>query len=174
MYLIHIPFLIMAILAYLPNPPSEAIKVLAIVGFSAFMLMIPVCIISFVFALLNFRGNKSSPLKTTMIVKLCLIPWYVFNFLVCAVLVAGFMNPWLFLATPLLIFIEVASTYIFMLSTGAHSIIYIIKNMITKNVKPNAKVIIALVFQLFFCLDIVGSIMLNVKGRKKPAENLIQ
>ena len=161
MYLIHIPFYLILILARMSTTSFETIKLLFTVGFSLMSVMVPVCIVSFIFAILNMIRSGDSPLKTALIIKLALIPWYIFNLLVCILLLAGFLNPWLMMAIPLLIGVEFAVTYIFMLSTSVHSVLYTIKYLSCRKIKPNKTMTVALVFHLFFCLDIVGAIMLN-------------
>lgn len=166
MYLIHLPLYVGMIFVNLPNVENRAIEVLFVIGFAALALMIPVCIVSLVFACLHFTRINASPLTTAMIVKLCLIPWYILNFLICGSFVVGFLNPWLIMAIPILIAVEVFTTYIFMLSTGIHSIAYTIKYLAFHKIKPSAQIIIALIFHFIFCLDIVGAIMLNIENKK--------
>ena len=166
MYLIHLPLYVVIILVNLPNVASEVIRGLLIAGFAALALMIPICILSLIFAGLQFARLNTSPLKTAMIVKLCLIPWYILNFLICAFLIVGFLNPWLMIAIPLLIAFEILITYIFMLSTSIHSIAYTIKFLIAHKTKPNALIIVALIFHFFFCLDVVGAIILTIENKK--------
>lgn len=166
MYLIHLPLYVGLILVKLSYAVDETIGALFVGGFSAFALMIPLGIVSFVFACLQFARLAASPLKTAIIVKLCLIPWYVINFMICGLLVAGFLNPWLMLAVPILIGLEVFVTYVVMLLTGIHSITYTIKFLILHKIKPTAPIVIALIFHLIFCLDIVGAIMLNIEHKK--------
>ena len=166
MYLMHIPFYLILILAKIPNVSFETIEVLIIIGFVAMLVMIPVCLVSLIFACLNFVHNESSPLKTTLIVKIGLMPWYILNLLVCLLLVAGFLNPWLLIAVPLLICIEVGITYTFMLSTSVHSVIYTIRYLVSRKIEPNYKIVIALVFHFIFCLDIIGVLMLCKEIKK--------
>ena len=171
MYLIHIPFYLILILAKIPSISFETVKVLFTIGFSFMSIMAPVCIISFIFAGFNMIRSGNSPLKTAIIVKIVLIPWYIFNLLVCILLLAGFLNPWLMMAIPLLICIEVVITYIFMLSTSAHSVFYTIKYLSCKKIKPNKIMTVALIFHFIFCLDIVGAVMLNMETAKQNGLN---
>ena len=171
MYLIHLPLCLAMIIATLPNVDELAVEALFVVSIVVLSLMIPVCIVSIALGCIHFAHTKASPLKTAMIVKLCLIPWYVLSFLISVMLVVGFLNPWLMLAIPLLIVCEVAVTYFFMLSTSIHSIAYTVRYLVTNKLKPNAATIVALVFHLLFCLDVVGAIMLNVEHEKRIASN---
>ena len=166
MYLIQLPLYIALALSKVGETAGNTIKILLLVGFAALGLMVPVIIVSVVFACLHFAELSASPTKTTLIVKLALIPWYVFNFVVCFLLVVGFLNPWLALAIPILITIEVVTTYVFMLSTSIHSIAYTVKYLTMNKTNFTPQVVVALVFQLFFCFDIVGAIMLEVENKK--------
>ena len=173
MYLIHLPFYLILILVRLQDVSFETIETLFTVGLVAMLLMVPVCLISLIFALLILGCKTAPPYKTTMIIKLTLIPWYILNWLVCLLLSAGFLNPWLFLAVPVLVGVEVVITYIYMLSTSIHSVIYTLKNISAKKIKLNACIIVALVFHIIFCLDIVGAIMLHVEMKKQNRCNQI-
>ena len=170
MYVIHFPFYLALILARIPSVSFETIGTLFTVGLVALLAMIPVCIVSFIFAMLNLMPKVSSPIKTTLIVKCCLIPWYILNLFVCVILVAGFLNPWLFLAVPVLMGIEAVITYIFMLSTSLHSVIYTIKCNASRKIQINPAMIVALVFQFFFCLDVVGAIILYKEFNKQTVD----
>ena len=167
MYMVHIPFYLALILVKVPSVSFETISGLMTAGLICLLLMIPVCLISFIFAILNLAQDASSPVKMTLITKCCLIPWYIVNLLVCLLLVAGFLNPWLFLAVPVLFGIEAVVTYVFMLSTSLHSVFYIIRANATHKIQLNAAIIVALVFHFFFCLDVIGAIILHVEMQKQ-------
>ena len=167
MYLMHLPFYLVLILAKLPDVSFETIEVLFTIGFVASFLMIPVCITSLIFALTVLGREISSPLKTTLVIKLCLIPWYILNCVISLLMVAGFLNPWLFMAVPLLIAFEVVITYVYMISTTIHSVIYTIKYLHTQKIQPSTQIIVALVLHFIFCLDIIGAIMLNAEMKKQ-------
>ena len=171
MYAVHAPFYLALILIKIPEVSFETIDGFITAGLICLLAMIPVCLISLIFALLNLAGKVSSPVKTTLIVKCCLIPWYIVNLLVCLLLVAGFLNPWLFLAVPVLFGLEAVVTYVFMLSTSLHSVIYTIKGKLTNKIQLNAAIIVALVFHFFFCLDVIGAIILHVEMKKQLAKS---
>ena len=166
MYGTQIPLLLGLFLLDFP----EIAKRCFIIGFAALLLLIPVCLVSFTVALLQLGGLGKSPLKTTLLVKVGLIPWYLFNFLFCVTLVGGFLNPFLFVAIPLLICFEVGITYFLMLATGAHAIVYTVKLLARQKRKPTGAVLAALIFQFFFCLDILGAILLYRESKKVESE----
>ena len=97
-----------------------------------------------------------------MIVKLALIPWYVLNFYLCIMLIAGFLNPWLMLATPIVAAILICSTYIYMLATSLPDIAYLIRTLIKKKIRIKTSLVFAVIFLFIFCLDIIGGLMFYI------------
>ncbi|MGN0807206.1 MAG: hypothetical protein ACI4MN_01990 [Candidatus Coproplasma sp.] len=161
MYLIQIPFYICLILAKVPNVDFNVCWTLILVGLCLYAALIPVVIVSLAFAALNLMMDCRSPAKTTLIVKLALIPWYVFNIVVCVLLSAGFLNPFLMIAVPLLIVLEVVITYIIMAVSSLQIVFYTLRQIFKKRVVVTPMVIIGIVFSFIFVLDIVGSYLLN-------------
>lgn len=166
MYLIHLPFYICLILAKIPSIDFEVCGLLILVGLCLNVLLIPVGIVAVVFAILNSTSDSQNPALTTFIVKLTLIPWFILNFFVCFLLVAGFLNPFLMLAVPLLICIEVIITYIYMVCSSLQAVSYTIRQLIKKRIHINAAIIVGLIFSFIFVLDIVGSFLLYNELKK--------
>ena len=166
MYVAHLPFYLALILENFESVPEDLIGWLMISGFIIFLCTIPLCLASIGVACSNFAFDVASPVKTAMIVKLCLMPWFVVNFVICAVMAVGFLNPWLMLAVPALICLEVGVTYLLMLSTGMHTIAYTVRILYKNKIKPDAMTIITLILHLIFCLDVVGAIMMCFKIKK--------
>ncbi|MGN1103647.1 MAG: hypothetical protein ACI4QI_02105 [Candidatus Coproplasma sp.] len=166
MYLIQIPFYICLILAKIPSVDFEVCGVLIIIGLCLNLLFIPVAIVAVVFAILNVTHDSQNPALTTFIVKLTLIPWFIINFFVCFLLIAGFLNPFLMLAVPLLICIEVFITYIYMVCSSLQVVAYTIRQLIKKRIRINAAIIVGLIFSFIFVLDIVGSYLLYSQLQK--------
>lgn len=166
MYLIHIPFYVCLILAKIPYIDFSICGVLIIVGLCFNVLLIPVGIVAAVFAILNLTTDSQNPARVTFIIKLVLIPWYALNFLVCFLLVVGFLNPFLMIAIPLLIAIEVSITYIYMLCSSLQAVSYTIRQLIKKRIRVNAAIIVGLIFSFIFVLDIVGSYLLHYELQK--------
>lgn len=160
MYLIHLPFYICLILARIPFIDFEVCGVLILIGLCFNILLIPVGIVAIVFAILNLTADYENPAKTTFIVKLALIPWYLLNFLVCFLLIAGFLNPFLMIAIPLLIGIEVLVTYAVMLCSSLQILSFTVRQITKKRLTVNAKVVVGIIFSFIFCLDIIGSFLL--------------
>ena len=126
------------------------------------ILTFPLCLVTAGFSIASIFKGDESPAKATMIVKLALIPWYLLNFFFGFLLVAGFMNPFLMIAIPLLVGILSSFTYAFMLATGLPDIAYVIHRGWKERIKPNGLTITGLVFLFIFCLDILGGIFLHV------------
>ncbi|MGN1373130.1 MAG: hypothetical protein ACI4VK_03665 [Candidatus Coproplasma sp.] len=166
MYLIQLPFYICLILAKIPSVDFEVCGVLILIGLCLNVLLIPVGIVAVAFAILNLTSDGKNPAWVTFIVKLVLIPWYCLNFLVCFMLVAGFLNPFLMLAVPLLIGIEVCITYLYMLCSSLQIISYTVRQLITKRIRLTPTLIVAIVFSFIFVLDVVGSYLLHAELKK--------
>ena len=166
MYLIQIPFYICLILAKIPNINFEICGVLILIGFLFNLILIPVCIVAAAFAIINLTADSQNPTWVTFIIKLVLIPWYGLNFLVCILLVAGFLNPWLMLGIPILIAIEVLITYIYMLCSSLQAVSYAIRQIMCKRLPLTPTLIVGIVFSFIFVLDIVGSYLLHIELKK--------
>lgn len=160
MYLIHIPFYICLILARVTDLNLNVLGALIVAGLCANLIMLPVCLVAIVFAVLNLTADYANPAKTTFIVKLVLIPWFVLNCVICFLLVAGFLNPWLMLAVSLLIGIEVFVTFVYTACSSLQTVAYTARQIIKKRLPVTPTVIVGLIFSFIFVLDIVGSYLL--------------
>lgn len=166
MYLIQIPFYICLILARLTNINFEICRILILVGLCFNLLLIPVGMVAVAFAIHNLLADGQNPAWMTFIIKLVLIPWYCLNFLVCLLLVAGFLNPFLMLAIPLLIGLEVFITFTYMVCSSLQIVSYTIRQIIKKRIAVTPMVMVGIVFSFIFVLDIVGSYLLHTELKK--------
>ena len=176
MYAMHTPLYILfillqchvddAILSKLSNPCLIIFLVLSV-------LLLPVCVLLAVFSIISiFKGEeKESPSKITMIIKLALIPWYILNFVLCAVLLSGFLNPFLMLAIPLAMAIMSVVTYIYMIATSLPDIAYFINRLIKRKIRISGGIIVSIVFLFIFCLDIVGGVIYHLEMKKIKKEH---
>ena len=169
MYVMHLPLYILLIIFALPNC-EDILNVAAKPIFISFLVLLiivsPLCLLTAITSIVSiFKGNKS-PAKTTMIVKLALIPWYVLNFYLCIMLIAGFLNPWLMLAAPVVAALLMCSTYIYMLATSLPDIAYLIRLLIKRKIRIKASVVFAIIFLFIFCLDVIGGLMFYLITRK--------
>lgn len=118
------------------------------------------------FELLNIFNSKKNSIKKTFVIKIVLIPWYILNFFFWFLIAAGFCNPWLMLAVPIVIALGVGFTEFIMLLTSVDNIIYVIKVIIKKKAMVSKTTILAFVLHFVLCLDVIGAIMLLYKQNK--------
>lgn len=173
MYAMHTPLYILfillqchvddAILSKLSNPCLIIFLVLSV-------LLLPVCALIAIFSIISIFKGEESPSKVTMIVKLALIPWYVMNFALCAVLLSGFLNPFLMLAIPLAMAIMSIVTYIYMIATSLPDIAFFINRLIKRKIRISGGIIVSLVFLFIFCLDIVGGVIYHLEMKRIKKE----
>ena len=163
MYVMHLPLYIILLLIRLPigeDALNNAVNGLLIAFLVLTVISVPICAVTVVISSISVFRLNYNPTKVTMIIKLVLIPWYVMNFIFCAVLIAGFLNPFLMLAIPFAIAILVSFTFLYMLTTSLPDFFYFIYRLMKKEAKTNLPTLISVVFLFFFCLDVIGSIML--------------
>ncbi len=125
-------------------------------------LALVVGIAALIFGIIGTAKREEDP-KTclTVIIKAALIPFFCINIYLWCVLVSGMLNPFLFLAIPAIIVIGCCVTYVYMIMTGLPDIIYMIAFLIRRKKKPNIYMILGLIFEFFFVLDLVGAIFIN-------------
>ena len=108
--------------------------------------------------------------KTTMILKLIQIPWYVINYFFCILAFLGLCNPFLFVAIPLFLLISILFTYTYMLST---SLLEFISYLKMTSIKKELKSVIGIIFcvaLLFFVIDVPGAILIYCLTKSKNDE----
>ena len=162
MYVMHLPLYVAVILSLIPMDKTiqdNSVTAMFITFFVLVGLITPICLINFIFSIIGLFKGQANPNKTTMVCKLALVPWYVMNFVICAVIIGGFLNPFLMLAIPILLFIFIFFTYIFMLSTSLPDISYFFYGIFRKRIQIKTSLIFSIIFLLVFCLDIVGGVM---------------
>ena len=170
MYLMHLPLIILAVMLLMPNNHQLIDQFAGPFIITSFILMfaaLPICVLNAVFALISiFKGNEN-PAKVTLIVKGALIPWFLCNFYFCMCIVAGLLNPFLLLAAPITIVIQVCVTYIFMVVTSLPDLAYYIRSLIRRETKFSAAQVVGIVLMFFFCLDFVGAIIFYNSADKR-------
>ena len=168
MFLTQLFFLLMCLIQ-----KEEVLDILLILLLTSTVLTVLIALINVIFGVVIIFRGRSAPFKFTIVIKSILIPWYIINFVIWALLIIGSLNPFLMMAIPLFLFISVCFTYICMISTSTLNISYIFNQVFFKrNIKINGGIIISTVFQFIFCLDIVGSIMLPILVKKQLSTNL--
>jgi len=162
MYIAQIPFYLF-VLGFYTFIFDDALFILFLVGFISTVVILPICVVNAIFGIISiFKGNYN-PLKMTMITKLALMPWFCFNFFICLLVIAGMLNPWLFIGIPIIAAILMCVTYVFMISTSIYAIAFIIRCYYKRKIKVSFINIFSMILLIIFTLDVVASIILFVK-----------
>ncbi len=118
-----------------------------------------------------FKGKAIDYTKYVMIYKIAAIPYFIGNFVLSIMLIGGMLNPFMFVAIPIVAFLLMSITYINMLSSTAIDFAYVLSSLKQKTIKTNPLLIIGLVLEFFFCVDFLGSIFIFVNNKKQLSEN---
>ena len=118
--------------------------------------------VSLIFAIIGTAKREEDPkTKLSVIIKALMVPFFCINICLWGVLVSGMLNPFLFLAIPAIIVIGCCLTYVYMIMTSMPDIIYMISFLVRRKKKPNIFMILGIIFEFFFVLDLLGSIFIN-------------
>ena len=167
MYAMHLPLYILFTMELMQAENEALLKGLLIATLVLMALVFPVCVANIIISVASvFKGNTDVS-KTVMKVKLALIPWYLLNFAMGFVLVAGMLNPFLMIGIPVVIGIMAVATYFCMLSTSLPNLAYYLNKVsVKKEEDVTSARIIAVVFHFIFCLDVIGSILFYHQNKK--------
>lgn len=103
--------------------------------------------------------------RFTMLSKISLIPFFILNFVICFLFVAGAFNPFLiwslFIIVPIMVFL----TYLVLLTTSSYNIGYLMYK-VRKKECTLAFGIWYSIFHLIFCIDVFASIVLYYNEKK--------
>lgn len=171
MYVLQLPVLGIFILANLHVEKELEDRIGIILGYifiAGFALGLLICLINVVFAFVSTLKPRQDMSKLTMICKIIQIPWYVFNFLICAMLFIGTLNPFLIFTAPIFLFFAILMTYSFMFSTSLPQAISYIRGILSKEIPFSILNVVASIFMFFFSLDLVGSILMYFQTKKLP------
>ena len=114
--------------------------------------------------ILGIKGavkNEGPVSGITVVVKVLMIPFFVVNFLLWFLAIGGMFNPFLMVGIPVVAFIGICLTYGYMLTTSLPDIVYTMIFCIRNQRKPSRLMVIGVIFEFIFMLDLVGSIMLH-------------
>ena len=136
----------------------------AVVAGACLLMAIVIYVLSFITI---FKKQVVDSTQFVMIIKFILMPWYIANFVLWALIVAGMLNPFLILGIPIIIMLSVVGTYMFMLGSTLHNVCTIIAELKNKTLKPSGLLIAGMVLQFFFCLDALGAIFTFIKCQKR-------
>lgn len=129
-------------------------------------------IISTILGLVNliiaFTNKQDNVIKTTMISKLILIPYFITNFIICMLLTMGFAFIFTILSAFILIPLFILFTFMTMIVTSSYNISYLISKF--KHKEINIIVFIMhFILQCAFICDIIDTIYIY-----KTGENMIK
>lgn len=143
------------------------------VGFIVSLIALIICIILIVLSAKNIRRDQFEDMSLlVMVVKISLIPWFIANFVICACMTAGMLNPFLFIFIPLFITYSICITYLFIVATTFVNLGYIFAKVKKKALRMNKNIIVSIVFQFIECLDFIGAIILYKELNKTKAEEI--
>ncbi len=171
MYVLQLPVLGIFILANLHVEKELEDRIGIILGYifiAGFALGLLICLINVVFTFVSTLKPRQDMSKLTMICKIIQIPWYVFNFLICAMLFIGTLNPFLIFTAPIFLIFAILMTYSFMFSTSLPQAISYIRGILSKEIPFSILNVVASIFMFFFSLDLVGSILMYSQTKKLP------
>jgi len=161
MYVCQLPFTAAFILSSIPAVDTSITSAFVSVGFIMLLLYIPLVLASLIIALRGFMKNREAPIETTIVVKSALIPWYIMNFIICFSIVAGALNPFLLIAIPFIIGLEILFTWNLMFSTSLHVLASVTRKLLNGEIKFSLKMLIGVVFLFMFCFDLFGVLLLK-------------
>lgn len=129
------------------------------------------CVLGFsniVVGLLQLGVPKQPVFGAVMVAKLCLIPFFIVNFVLCLLLVAGFLNPFLAWSLVLVVPLMIGLTYAALLVTSSYAICYTVRQLRTGQ-RTLGERLIYIVALLLFAVDNVAAVLLYVRERKHIA-----
>lgn len=149
------------------NPPMPASLYLLL---ALFLLSIIFIVMNIVAAFLGLRRLKNStekiPFGTIMGFKLALIPFFIGHFYWFLAAMGGTANPFLMIFWLVIPFLFLLYAYLVLLSTSSYLIVQIVK--LGKNgTFTKGQCALHIIMQLLFCADVIDSIYLFFKNRKR-------
>lgn len=159
LYIFEILFVVCA---YIQN------EILLYVSLVFAIISLPLLALNIVYALIKIGKPFEDSLTFGFVTKLCAIPFFLLNFFLCFILLAGFLNPWLLIGVPLVLALEIGMTYLVLIATSINSVIYLIRKMISKEIPLDVGAF-NVVLHLFFVLDVFSSLYLFIKYRNGVA-----
>ena len=118
-------------------------------------------LVSFVLAIIGSAKQEEPKTKMTVIIKALFIPFFLINITLYVLSFLGMLNPFLMWAIPLVMVIGVCLTYAYMFMSSWPDIIYMIIYTIKNKRRPKPGMVLGIIFEFFFVLDIVGAILIN-------------
>lgn len=175
MYLSHVFLWLTLIFAVKDSDGSYdgAVGAMLVLFFAVMGVAALLGVFCLVFGVVNVFRDSADPTKSTLICKLCLVPWYIVNFVFWMLVVAGFCNPWLLVGIPVVVAVGCCLTWWAMFCTGVANLSYVILLMRQGKLQVDTKLVLAIVFHFVFVLDVVGAILLRDVIAKLPTLLLV-
>ena len=129
-------------------------------------------LVSFVLAIIGSAKQEDPKTKMTVIIKALFIPFFLINLTLYVLSFLGMLNPFLMWAIPLVMVIGVCLTYAYMFMSSWPDIIYMIIYLIKNKRRPKLGMVLGIIFEFFFVLDIVGAILINKAYKESLKENV--
>ena len=129
-------------------------------------------LVSFILAIIGSAKQEEPKTKMTVIIKALFIPFFLINITLYVLSFLGMLNPFLMWAIPLVMVIGVCLTYAYMFMSSWPDIIYMIIYLIKNKRRPKLGMVLGIIFEFFFVLDIVGAILINKAYKESLAENV--
>ena len=129
-------------------------------------------LVSFILAIIGSAKQEDPKTKMTVIIKALFIPFFLINITLYVLSFLGMLNPFLMWAIPLVMVIGVCLTYAYMFMSSWPDIIYMIIYLIKNKRRPKLGMVLGIIFEFFFVLDIVGAILINKAYKESLAENV--
>lgn len=129
-------------------------------------------LVSFVLAIIGSAKQEDPKTKMTVIIKALFIPFFLINLTLYVLSFLGMLNPFLMWAIPLVMVIGVCLTYAYMFMSSWPDIIYMIIYLIKNKRRPKPGMVLGIIFEFFFVLDIVGAILVNKAYKESLKENV--
>ena len=129
-------------------------------------------LVSFILAIIGSAKQEDPKTKMTVIIKALFIPFFLINITLYVLSFLGMLNPFLMWAIPLVMVIGVCLTYAYMFMSSWPDIIYMIIYLIKNKRRPKPGMVLGIIFELFFVLDIVGAILVNKAYKESLKENV--
>ncbi len=129
-------------------------------------------LVSFILAIIGSAKQEEPKTKMTVIIKALFIPFFLINITLYVLSFLGMLNPFLMWAIPLVMVIGVCLTYAYMFMSSWPDIIYMIIYLIKNKRRPKPGMVLGIIFEFFFVLDIVGAVLVNKAYKESLKENV--
>ncbi|MDE7401770.1 MAG: hypothetical protein K2N17_06940, partial [Clostridia bacterium] len=122
-------------------------------------------LVNLVFGFLQISRPAEDVYKTVMIIKLVLVPFFIINFVLCVLVAACLIIiPYFVLGGIILAVLFLLMTYAITLVTSVYNVCYSLYRVRTLK-HGFFGMIVPFVFQFFFVLDCVGSVLFYIKEK---------